>query len=145
MKIMVATDGSEYSLKTIDFAVKTAASLNAEVTVLYAIGDVNSKLKGVYRISPDILEMLKENLEKEADEVLEKAADKFRKSSLEVKTMKGTGHPADVICNLAEEGKFDLVIIGRSGLGGVKSFFLGSVSNRVAQSIKTNLLIVKQQ
>ena len=144
MKIMVATDGSEYSFKTIDFAVKTAVSLNADVTVLYVIGDVNSKLKGVYRISPDLLEMLKENINKEADEILEKVAEKFKESNLEVKTIKGAGHPADLICNLAEEGNFDLVIIGRSGLGGMKAFFLGSVSNRVAQSIKTNLLIVKQ-
>lgn len=142
MKILVATDGSEYSFKTIDFAVKTAVSLNAEVTVLHVIGNVSSKLKGVYRISPDLLEMLEKNLEKEADEILEKSANKFREKGLEVNIKTMMGHPADVICNLAEEEKFDLVIIGRSGLGGMKSYLLGSVSNRIAQCIKTNLLIV---
>ena len=53
------------------------------------------------------------------------------------------GRPADKIVETAKEGMFDLIVIGSRGLGGIKEFFLGSVSNRVADKAPCPVLIVK--
>ncbi len=40
-------------------------------------------------------------------------------------------------------GKYDLVVLGSRGLGGIKGFFLGSVSQKIAREAKVSVLIVK--
>ena len=42
------------------------------------------------------------------------------------------GDPAEQICEVAESGEVDLVVVGNKGLAGAKRFLLGSVPNRVA-------------
>lgn len=51
--------------------------------------------------------------------------------------------PADEIVKTAKEGEFDLIVMGHRGLGRVKEFFLGSVSDRVADEAHCPVLIVK--
>jgi hypothetical protein len=44
------------------------------------------------------------------------------------------GDPAEVICRVAREGGYDLIVMGHRGMGRIKSFLLGSVSYKsVAQ------------
>jgi nucleotide-binding universal stress UspA family protein len=42
-----------------------------------------------------------------------------------------------------QQDDFDLIVIGSSGLGGIKEFFLGSVIDRVADEAPYPVLIVK--
>jgi len=53
------------------------------------------------------------------------------------------GRPSDEIVETAKEGNFDIVVMGSRGLGGIKEFFLGSVSDRVADEAACPVLIVK--
>lgn len=53
------------------------------------------------------------------------------------------GRPSDRIIEAAKEGNFDLIVMGSRGLGGIKRFFLGSVSDRVADEAECPVLIVK--
>ena len=39
--------------------------------------------------------------------------------------------PVDVIVNVAARDHVDLIVLGSRGLGGLESFLLGSVSDRV--------------
>jgi len=54
------------------------------------------------------------------------------------------GDPKYEIVKEAEEGKYDLLIIGSRGLSGIKSFLLGSVGNHVAQNVKCTVILVKE-
>ena len=54
-----------------------------------------------------------------------------------------TGRPADKIVELAKEEGFDLIVLGSRGLGNIKEFFLGGVSDRVADEAPCPVLIVK--
>lgn len=47
------------------------------------------------------------------------------------------------ILKASSPGKYDLVVLGSRGLGGIKGFFLGSVSQKVAKESKISVLIVK--
>jgi len=62
---------------------------------------------------------------------------------LKVSTKLVEGRPSDKIIETAEKGNFDIIIMGSRGLGGIKEFFLGSVSDRVADEAACPVLIVK--
>jgi nucleotide-binding universal stress UspA family protein len=43
----------------------------------------------------------------------------------------------------AEDEDFDLIVMGSRGLGGIKEYILGSVSNQVVHEAKSPVLVVK--
>ena len=62
---------------------------------------------------------------------------------MKISTVLEEGRPSDKIVETAKEGNFDLIVMGHRGLGRVKEFFLGSVSDRVADEAHCPVLIVK--
>lgn len=46
-----------------------------------------------------------------------------------------TGNPVDRILEKAEDGDYDLIVMGSTGLGAIGRFLLGSVSSRVESEI----------
>jgi nucleotide-binding universal stress UspA family protein len=64
------------------------------------------------------------------------------KPDLKISTVLKEGRPADEIVKTAKEENFDLIVMGHRGLGRVKEFFLGSVSDRVADEAHCPVLIV---
>ncbi len=77
--------------------------------------------------------------------MLEEALQRAKKNRHNLKISKKIleGRPSDKIVETAKEGGFDLIVIGSRGLGGVKEFFLGSVSDRVADEATCPVVIVK--
>jgi nucleotide-binding universal stress UspA family protein len=77
--------------------------------------------------------------------VLSKALKKVKKEKpdLKVSTKLLEGRPSNRIIETAKEGGFDLIVMGSRGLGCIKQFFLGSVSDRVADEAPCPVLIVK--
>jgi nucleotide-binding universal stress UspA family protein len=55
------------------------------------------------------------------------------------------GDPAIEICRVAEEGPFDLVVIGSHGSGFLKQVLLGSVSHHVLQYAPCPVLVVRER
>jgi nucleotide-binding universal stress UspA family protein len=53
------------------------------------------------------------------------------------------GDPAIEICRVAEEGQFDLVVIGSHGSGFLKRVLLGSVSHHVLHHAPCPVLVVR--
>jgi len=136
-KILLATDGSEHSFKAVDEAIKLAKAVGAEVTALSVVHDivVYGGYESVYFDS--------ESLAKAAEEILRKTKDTFQQAGIEAKTILGKGNAAEVINTTADEGDFDLIVMGSRGLGGINRLLLGSVSGRVANTSKASVLIVK--
>jgi len=81
------------------------------------------------------------------EKVLLNAVKKAKKVKAKIKVSKKLlkGRASDKIVETANEGRFDLIVIGRLGLGGINEFFLGSVSDRVADEAKCPVLIVKEK
>jgi nucleotide-binding universal stress UspA family protein len=81
---------------------------------------------------------------------LRELSDKELKSALAVLVKAGvkhdsiiqTGHVAEVISNAADK-KFDLVVMGSKGRGGLADMLLGSVAQRVMATCKKPVLLVK--
>lgn len=140
MKILVCTDGSEHSFKAMEEAAKIAAGLkNAEVTVV----NVDEVLPDIPYFSEESLKEMEGRNKAEREQILAEAVKVFEGKNIKFNTMIKKGHPASTIIELAKAGKFDVVVIGSRGLGGIKQALLGSVSNAVAQAVEANVLIVK--
>jgi nucleotide-binding universal stress UspA family protein len=126
-KVLVATDGSEDAKKALKFAVQLASKFNADITLL------NVQHSTLFKLRPDVTKEVGERILSEA--VSEVKASFDRKLEF--------GNPAETIINVAEKGKYDLIVMGRRGQSAVKRFFLGGVSDDVSHHAKCSVLIVK--
>lgn len=63
--------------------------------------------------------------------------------SVEAKTFIETGVPADVIIKFCNQNNYDLIVIGRRGLGKFQEFVLGSVSKYVMEHASCPVMVIK--
>jgi nucleotide-binding universal stress UspA family protein len=96
------------------------------------------QLEGAY-LPPDFWT----NVKTEAQQVLERHAERLRAQGVAVETVVREGYPATVIQEEAEEQRADLIVIGTRGLSGLKHLLLGSVAERVVQKAPCPVLTVK--
>jgi len=149
-KILVALDGSKPADKALDFALDLGEKYSANVVLLSVVSPVIVPLgpyptTGVPPIPPVVIGTYSNELRVSHEKVLSEALKKAKKikPNLKVSTKLVEGRPSDKIIETAKEGKFDIIVVGSRGLGGIKKFFLGSVSNRVANEATCPVLIVK--
>ncbi len=149
MKLLVCTDGSEHSKKALEKALEIAGGCSVdEVAIINVYEEIRIPQAMTDRISiaPEDakrFEKLEELDKEEQKAMLDEAAGSFKQKNIKVKTLAECGHPAETIARTAEEGGYDMIIIGSRGLGGLKKYLLGSVSNSVLQEAKTSVLVVK--
>ncbi len=139
MKILVCIDNSRHGKKVVEKASKIVKRVqNAEPTIMYVYNTEGSMIPS-HSINKFYLE--KEEIE---HKVLGEAQKQFEKEGIEnIETRLEKGHPATTITQVVNEEDFDMVILGNRGHRGLKKFFLGSVSNAVAQEIDRDILIIK--
>ncbi len=142
-KILLATDGSEYSLQSLQKVIPLAKAVQAKLTIL-SIAEEMPFLRGTEGLSKEELETLYSSIAREAEIGLNNAKELFEAEGLDVKTSLKAGRAAETICKVAEDGDYDLIVIGDTGRGGLKELFLGSVSNKVAHQARTDVMIVKR-
>lgn len=130
-KVMLATDGSESSKNALNYSLGFLPN-DVKFIIISVLPDV---VKEELETS---LKKLHENIVREASEVVKK-----KRPDLVVHTIVDEGIPSDVICYYANVENVDMVIMGSRGLGGVKGFFLGSVSRNVVNACSKPVLIVK--
>lgn len=139
-KILVAVDGSDNSKRALSEARRYAEMSDAKVTILTVL-DHNFALHYIRAKDPKTNE--DENLEKAGEVILKEALNFFDDFDGEVYTSLRDGYPASEILEEAEFGEFDLIIMGSRGLGAFSRTFLGSVSNKVLNYSKSDVLIIR--
>lgn len=147
-KILLATDGSEHSKKAAQEVLKMAESVKTAVTALLVFTVEGLKLPLWARSSGlPLEEMAKIEMEYKAkgQEILDSIKEMFSAKGIEIETLIEKGNPGDVICKVAQDGNFNLVVLGSRGMGEIKGLVLGSVSNKVVHcaETKTNVMVVK--
>ena len=139
-KILVPIDGSEYSEKAMDMARIIGSTMNSEITILNVIRPM---LDYKYVHNKDFHKEEERMLVSQSNKLLQEAQKTFEDYTGEVKSIYKRGDPVDEIVKYAEEGKFDLLIMGSRGLGSFSRTLLGSISDKVIHHVKTSVLIVK--
>jgi nucleotide-binding universal stress UspA family protein len=145
-KILVPVDGSEGSNRALEHCLKVVEHQKPDILVLFHVISFPKQLEPYSGKMRAAMKKVKEQLEEHGDQILLEAKNKIneRIAGVTVETKKVWGEPKYEIVEEAGEGKYDLLIMGSRGLSGIKSIFLGSVSNHVAQNVKCTVTLVKE-
>ncbi len=139
-KVLIPVDTARNSITAEEYAIKLNWRMPLAVTLLNVM---NTKRLEQHGISPDDQERIKNAMRKRAQAVLEAAAEPFKKSEVEYETMLEEGQPGAIICKVAEQGGYDMVILPQSGLSELEEILGGSVVHHVLWKCKTPVLLVK--
>jgi len=152
-KILITLDDSENALRAVAFVAKSFATDN-QITLLNIMLDTATLCK---MDSPELIPLFKAqqasfcNLEDKKRELVKSALKQAKQTLVEVGfppdnvaikiQNKKTGVARDILAE-AEKG-YDLIVIGRRGMSGIKEFFMGGISQKVLNGAKdVSVLIV---
>ncbi len=90
-----------------------------------------------------LLEQTKRMLQDEAGDIISEAESQLTAASWKCNSLIREGHASREIVRAAKKLQADLVVVGSHGLGGVKRFLLGSVSDQVLAYANCSVLIVR--
>jgi nucleotide-binding universal stress UspA family protein len=139
MKIVVAVDGSEHSLRAVGWCAKFAGKLGAEVIVVHAI-ELPAYPQGVGLFAMPIYSPA--DREKLRGVLVEQWCEPLARVKVSFKPVLTEGYPSNVICSVADAENADLVVVGRRGRGGFAELMLGSTSHQLAHHVGRPLVIV---
>ncbi len=152
-KILVATDGSEYTKKAVIHAIELAKISEAELHAVYVISlisppsslDIKTNYDPKSYSPTDVsIEGLKRILRQEGDKAIRYVEDLAKKEGLDVEKWIIEGQPAKEILKLAEEQSVDLIVMGTLGRSGIEKFLLGSVADKVIRGSGIPVLTVRK-
>ncbi len=87
---------------------------------------------------------IREKLEGEARAALNKAKAMFDAKGLKAETVLASGLvPANIIISKAQEGKFDRIILGSTGMNAIERVLMGSTAAKVAGHAPCEVTIVR--
>lgn len=138
--VLVPVDGSENSIRALEFALKLAKGEKVQVTALYVVQ--KPAVADPYDIS--MTAKVIESMEQYGKEVLEAVKSKAKDMDVKVDTDMSSGYTvANSIVEYARDGGHDLIVMGTRGRSGVERVLLGSVAFGVVTYAKCAVLIVR--
>jgi nucleotide-binding universal stress UspA family protein len=138
-KILIPTDGSDYSMRAAEYGISIAKMLDAQIMVVYVIDDVVLDQISKVTEHEDVERELKQDGQRHINYVLGLA----EKESVKATSLLAKGRPFDQIVHLAKEQNMDLIVMGTYGLRGAERILIGSVAERVIEYSPCPVLVVK--
>lgn len=135
-KIMVAVDGSDYSITAVRTAVELVKACGLEeLTCVHVVSLKPGQIGTLdYPERPDIPEQWP---------VCREPLGIARSAGVKMHCEVLYGHPAEQILHYARKKQVDLIIMGSLGISNIKEFFLGSVASRVVANAPCSVLVVR--
>lgn len=129
MRILIPVDGSEPSLETLDWAIRT---LDKTTSSFVLVSVIDEPMIAEYRIE-------------DAMEVLDKARRKLEAGNARVEKAEYImGDPVDRICQVARDENVDQILVGSHGRSGVSRAFMGSVSEGLLKHCDRPVMIFRE-
>ena len=138
-KILVPTDGSDYSMRAAQYGIGIAKMLSAQILVLYVIDKVAIDQISKATEHDSVERELKEDGQRYVNYVLGLAEKEGVKSS----SLLTKGSPYEQIVHLARELNIDLIVMGTYGRRGAERVLIGSVAERVIEYAPCPVLVIK--
>jgi len=140
MKILVAVDGSEISVRAAKHANTLARRLAKPAKIFLVAVDAAPFPGVVTRIGREAMDRIHaENHER----MLAPARKALARSKADVREMPLVGEPAETLLAAARDCKADIIVMGSHGRGAIKGIVLGSVSSKVIAQSELPVTIVR--
>ena len=138
-RILIPTDGSDYSVHAAEYGVSVAKLLGAEVTVVYVIDTV--VLDQVSKLTER--EVVERELKGDGERYLRYIVGVAQNEGVKASSMLAKGRPFEQIVHLAKGLKMDLIVMGTYGHRGAERILIGSVAERVIEYASCPVLVVR--
>jgi nucleotide-binding universal stress UspA family protein len=138
-KVLIPTDGSDYSVRAAEYGLSLAKILGAEVMVVYVIDTIvlDQVIKATRR--EDIDRELKQDGQRYVRYILGLA----EKEGVKASSFLARGRPFEQIVHIAKGYGIDLIVMGTYGRRGAERILIGSVAERVIEYSSCPVLVVK--
>lgn len=136
-KILVPIDDSEHSRHAFRYALGLGKTQNAQVTLLHCYARIPMLIGGSARQS------LVDEYVKGAEELIAPYVARFRELVGEPAVLIREGRPGDVIVDEAENGDYDLIVMGSRGHSDLGGMLVGSSAHRVLAAAPCPVLVVR--
>jgi len=140
MKILLAVDGSRYTKKMLAYLATHSELFSAGND--YTVFTVQPLLPPRARAAVG-KEIVDKYYAEEAEKVLAPVSKFLLRHGIDAKGSWKSGHAGQSIARLADDGKFDLLIMGSHGHGTLINLVLGSVATQVLANCKIPVLLVR--
>jgi nucleotide-binding universal stress UspA family protein len=142
-KILVAIDGSDNSVRALNFAFDLAQKFKSKILLLTVVPPLFLPIPSLNVMKSQAITDAYNELEQSFKAVLSNAEEKAKKlGGTNIFTRLEHGNPDEVIVDTAKLGNFDVIVVGSRGLSH-RDYALGSVSSRVAEKANCPVIIVK--
>jgi nucleotide-binding universal stress UspA family protein len=138
-KILVPTDGSDYSTRAAEYAISIAKVHDAQITFAYVVDEIviDQFSKAAER------EAVEAELKSDGQRALNYAVGLAEKEGVKSVPMLVKGRPFEQIVNLAKSFDMDIIVMGTYGRRGAERILIGSVAERVIEYSPCPVLVVK--
>lgn len=137
-RILVPTDGSDYTKAAVNKAVELAKVVGGNITALYVIDkSAFSNLPADAAISS-----VYSSLEKEGTNAIDYVTEICNDAGIPVETKIREGSPVNEIVS-ESAGGYDLIVMGTLGRTGVSKLLMGSVAERVVRASNCPVMVVR--
>lgn len=134
-KILVPTDGSEYTKQAVEAAIDVAKATGACITALYVVDAAAMASRG------DMYVTVTEILNKEGEEAVGYVVDRCKAADVPADCEIVGGRPADVIIDKSKD--YDLIVMSTLGKTGVTKYIIGSVAEKVVRMSDCMVLTIR--
>lgn len=141
-KVLIAIDGSENSLRAVDFVGSVLGSHDYRVTMMHVIRGKQPQIQKLFAKKE-----IKEASQKSIEKVFEKAKTKllnagFHSDAIETILIDNVYSRSNAIVDEAVRNNYKTVVVGRRGLSKAAEFFMGRVSAQVVNMAKNQAVWV---
>lgn len=139
LRILVPLDGSKNSQRTVKTLLGMKEKIDSPLTLLHVFDHDRLSYKGIPEAS---FAMVEERGREAARKYIEEQRDLFVDAGFESEILFREGPARKTICEIADSGEYDFMIIGRHAEGELKNLLFGQVSNYVIHNVKTPVMVV---
>jgi len=145
MKILLAVDGSENSVKTVDVIGSHSWPTSSVIRVLTVVEQIVTATPEVAVFSPEAIEGQREYFLRVADELTTRFANWLCSNGLKAEKLVRTGDPKVVIVEEASDWEADVIAVGSHGVTGITRWLLGSVAQSVVSHAPCSVYVVRER
>jgi nucleotide-binding universal stress UspA family protein len=146
MRILVSTDGSEFSRAAVEKCCEIIVVPENTSIKIVSVFEVIESMD--ISISPEFSKELEQSARRQAEEFAAQAAAQIREcfpdSNIDLTVQVSLGAPDRILIETARQWKADLIVIGSHGRGFWGRMLLGSITDELVHHAPCSVLVVRK-